>query len=180
MVHQPKKGVGERLLRLYRQYVSRPVSGQLSLSTPGHENVSRPVEALASMDAPSTASGEAPPQVVHTVAEEVRKVQLVVIEDSSSSKAVSTVVAVKDSSSSRAVSTVGVDEDSSSSMAVSTVGQEEGSSSEAASVIRNFSDSLEQQVNDLSLLDAGGGNPGDSDGTGGDEQLLGSEEEDEM
>ena len=95
---------------MYRQYVSRPVSGQLSLSTPGHEDVSRPVEALASMDAPSTASDEAPPQVVHTVAKEVRKVQLVVVEDSSSSKAVST-VGQEDSSSSKAVSTVGQEDE---------------------------------------------------------------------
>ena len=123
--------IGYSFIYCCRQNVSRPFSGQLSLSTPGHEDVSRPVEALASINAPSTASDEAPTQVVHTVAEEVRNVQLVVIEDSSSSKAVSTVVAVEDSSSSKAVSTVG---------------QEEGSSSEAAGVIRNVSDSLEQQV----------------------------------
>ena len=64
-----------------RLWVSRPVSGQLSLSTPGQKDVSRPVGASASMDAPSTASDEAPPQVVHTVAEEVRKVQLVVVKE---------------------------------------------------------------------------------------------------
>ena len=148
MVHRPKERVGEKLLRLYRQYVSRPVSGQLSLSTPGHEDVSRPVVALASMDAPSTAPGEVPPQVVHSVAEEVRKVQLVVVEDSSSSKA------------------------------VSTVGLEDGGSIEAAGAFGDVSDSLEQQVNDLSLLDAGGGKQGDGDGTVGDERLLSSDEDD--
>ena len=75
------------------------------------------------MDAPSTAPGEAPPQVVYTVAKEVRNVQLVAVEDSSSSKAVSTVVAVEDSSSSKTVSTVG---------------QEEGNSSEAAVLLDMF------------------------------------------
>ena len=100
------------------------------------------------MDAPSTASDEAPPQVVHTVAEEVRTVQLVVVEEGSSSKA------------------------------AGCEGQEEGSSSEAAGVIRNVSDSLEQQVEDLNLLDAGGGDPGDGDDTGGNELLLSSNEDD--
>ena len=94
------------------------------------------------------------------VAEEVRNVRLVVVEDSSSSKAVSTVVAVKDSSS---------------SMAVSTVGQEDGGSSEAAGSIGAVSGSLEQQVEGLNLL--GDGDPGDGDGTGGDERLLGSDDD---
>ena len=140
--------------------VSRPDSGQLTLATPGQEDVSRPVGASASVDAPSTASGEAPPQVVHTVAEEVRNARVVVIEDSSSNKAVSTVAAV---------------EDSSSNQAVSTVAQEDGGSSEAAEFIGAVSGSLEQQVESMNLL--GEGDPGDGDGTGGDEQLLGSEED---
>ena len=143
--------------------VSRPASGQLSVSTPGQKDVSRPVGASASRDAPSTAPGEAPPQVVHTVAEEVRNVWLVVIEDSSSSKAVSTVAPI---------------EDSSSSMAVSTVAQEDGGSSEAAGSIGAVSGSLEQQVEGLNLL--GDGDPGDGDGTGGGKRLLGSKEDDEV
>ena len=51
-------------------------------------------------------------------------------------------------------------------------------SSEAAGSIGAVSDSLEQQVEGLNLL--GDGDPGDGDGTGGDEQLLGSEEDDEV